>query len=67
MNINRLTSFASLVTGEGQRLAYTYSIVQDNGELVSGNNKGSFVVFDAELQAHIDAIRDYIVQNKLQE
>lgn len=66
MNINKLTSFASLTTGEGQRLAYTYSVVNDEtGEIVSNNNKGSFVVMDADLQSHIDAIKTYINDNKL--
>lgn len=66
MNINRLTSFASLTTGEGSRLAYTYSVVDETtGEVKSSNNKGSFVVMDETLQAHVDAIRDYINQNKL--
>ena len=66
MNINRLTSFASLTTGEGSRLAYTYSVVDGTtGEVKSSNNKGSFVVMDETLQTHVDAIRDYINQNKL--
>lgn len=66
MDINRLTSFASLTTGEGSRLAYTYSVVDNStGEVKSSNNKGSFVVMDETLQAHVDAIRDYINQNKL--
>ena len=66
MNINKLTSVASLTTGEGQRLDYTYSVVNDEtGEIVSNNNKGSFVVMDADLQSHIDAIKTYINDNKL--
>ena len=66
MDINRLTSFASLTTGEGSRLAYTYSVVDNStGEVKSSNNKGSFVVMDETLEAHVDAIRDYIKQNKL--
>lgn len=66
MNINRLTSFASLTTGEGSRIAYTYSVVDNStGEVKSSNNKGSFVVMDETLEAHVEAIRQYINQNKL--
>lgn len=66
MDISRLTSFASLTTGEGSRLAYTYSVVDNTtGEVKSSNNKGSFVVMDETLEAHVEAIRQYISQNKL--
>ena len=38
-----LTSFTKLVTGEGIRIAYTYSEVDDSGDLISQNNRGNFV------------------------
>lgn len=41
-----ITSFTHLVTGEGDRIAFTYSEVSENGTIISQNNKGSFVVVD---------------------
>ena len=54
-----------MVTGEGDRLAYTYSEIDENGNLVSQNNKGNFIVLDDALQEHINEIGSYIKKNKL--
>ena len=62
-----VTSFTHLITGEGNRIAYTYSELDSTGNLVSQNNKGNFVAVDPELVSHINAINDYINKNKLQE
>lgn len=55
-----LTSFTSHVTGEGQRISYTYSEVDENGKLKNQNLRENFIVMDDELQGHIDAINDFI-------
>lgn len=56
-----LTSFMNLSTGEGSRIAYTYSEVnEETGEIVSQNNKGNFLVLDENLQSHLDVIKKYI-------
>lgn len=65
MAINRLTGVALLTTGEGDRVSFTYSSLDSEGNVISSNNKGSFVVMDSELAAHIQAIRDYVNTNKL--
>ncbi len=65
--MKKVTSFTHLVTGEGDRIAYTYSELDSTGNLVSHNNKGNFVAVDPELVSHINAINDYINKNKLQE
>lgn len=62
-----LTSFMSLNTGEGGRITYTYSEIDEStGSILSQNNKGNFLVLDANLQTHIDAIKDYIASKHLQ-
>lgn len=60
-----LTSFTKLVTGEGIRIAYTYSEVDDSGDLISQNNRGNFVAVNSELKKHISAIDEYIENNQL--
>lgn len=65
--MKKVTSFTHLVTGEGDRIAYTYSELDSTGNLVSQNNKGNFVAVDPALVSHINAINDYINKNKLQE
>ena len=65
MEINRLTGIALMTTGEGDRIAYTYSVIDEEGNLISPNNKGNFIALDAELINHIQAIRDFVNTNKL--
>lgn len=46
-----LTSFMNLSTGEGSRIAYTYSEVDENtGSIISQNNKGNFLVMNDDVQ-----------------
>lgn len=61
-----LTSFMNLSTGEGSRIAFTYSEVNETtGNIISQNNKGNFLVMDTEVQKHLDAIKDYINEKHL--
>ena len=51
--MKKLTSFTHLITGEGNRIAFTYSEIDEEGNLKSQNNKGNFVAVDPELVTHI--------------
>lgn len=65
--MKQLASFIVLNINGGDRVSFTYDEVDaDTGNLVSSNNKESFFAVDAELKAHIEAIRDYIRANKLE-
>lgn len=64
--MKKITSFTHLVTGEGDRIAYTYSEIDGSGNLMSQNNKGNFIILDEEVQGHVDAIISYIKANKLE-
>lgn len=66
--MKKLTSFTKFATAEGVRLAYTYSeINEETGEVISQNNKGSRLVVNADLSAHLEAVDDFIKNNYLQE
>lgn len=62
--IKKITSITAHVTGEGQRISFTYSVIDEDGNLISQNNRESFIVVDDGLQANIDAITKYITDNK---
>lgn len=50
----------------GDRVSYTYDEIDEaTGDVISTNNKGSFFAVDANLKSDIEAIRDYIRENKL--
>lgn len=64
--MKQLSSFMILNVDGGDRVTYTYNEIDSNtGEIISRNNKGNFYVVDDELKGHIDAIRDFIKDNKL--
>lgn len=58
--MKKVTSFTHLITGEGSRIAFTYSELDSDGNLISQNNKGNFVAMDEKLLEHINAINNYI-------
>lgn len=60
--MKKVTSFTHLVTGEGDRIAFTYSEISDTGELVSQNNKGNFIIIDPAIKSAVDTINQYIAQ-----
>ena len=54
--IKRLTSFMKLSTGEGDRIAFSYSTIDtDTGSVVSQNEKGNFIILDQGKQAELGA------------
>ncbi len=65
--MKKVTSFTHLITGEGDRIAFTYSEMDENGAIISQNNKKNFVVADEEIVGHINAIKKYIQETFLNE
>ena len=65
--MKRLTSFTHLKTGEGDRIAFTYSDVNSAGTIVNQNVKENFIIVDEDLQGHIDAVCNFIRKNKLED
>lgn len=65
--MKQLSSYLALSVNGTDRISYTYDEVDpETGDLVSTNNKESFFVVDETLRGHVDAIRDYIREHKLQ-
>lgn len=60
--MKRVTSFTHLVTGEGDRIAFTYSEISESGEITSQNNKGNFIVIDQNVKSAIDTINQFLAQ-----
>ena len=66
--IKQLASFAVLNVNGGDRVTYTYDEIDaETGDMISGNNKGSFFAVDSALKGKITSIRNYITENKLSE
>lgn len=55
-----------LSVGGVDRVDYTWMEIDDStGDIISMNNKATFVITDASLKKHADAIREFIRDNKL--
>lgn len=65
--MKKVTSFTHLITGEGDRIAFTYSEMDEYGTITSQNNRKSFVITDMEIAGHATAIKDYIQKTFLEE
>ena len=52
-----LTSVTQFTTGEGTRISFTYSEISESGNIISQNNKASFIAVDNDLLNHINAIK----------
>lgn len=64
--MKQLSSFMVLNVNGGDRVSFTFDEIDpQTGESTSTNNKQSFYAVDSSLASHIDAIRNYIRQNKL--
>ncbi len=66
--MKQLSSYMVLSVSGGDRISLTFDEINDEtGDVESTNNKATFFVTDAGLRGHVEAIRDWIRQNKLAE
>ena len=64
--MKQLSSFLVLSVNGSDRISYTYDTLDsETGELIDSNQKENFYAVDPTLHAHVEAIRDYIRENKL--
>lgn len=65
--MKQLSSFMVLNIDGGDRVSYTFNEIDENtGEMKSQNNKANFYAVDPNLKSHIETIREYIRENKLE-
>lgn len=55
-----LTGFAVIKDSVGNRITYTYSVVDGQGTITSSNNKESFIVLDGEVKGIIEQLESKI-------
>lgn len=61
-----LTSFTKFTTAEGQRISYTWSEIEDDGSVISQNNKANFVATDPELLLALATVDERITERLAQ-
>ena len=58
--IKKITSFTAHQTAEGMRLTYTYSMIDENGNLVKSNARATLIVLAEEILTNIENISEFL-------
>lgn len=58
--MNKVTSFNYQIMSEGVRVSYAYSELNKNGDIISSNNRRSFIVTDNEMLKHLNDVKEYL-------
>lgn len=58
--MKRLTAIAVVTTAEGERVSYTYTELDADGNVISQNNRASFVALDGEVLAAISTLKNAV-------
>lgn len=57
----KITSFTAHQTAEGMRLTYTYSVIDENGNIVKSNQRATVIVLDSDINAAIANINEWLL------
>lgn len=58
--MNKITSFNYQIVQEGTRISFTYSVLNDDGDIINSNNKRSFIITDEEILKELKDIKVYL-------
>lgn len=61
----RITSFVHHTTGEGSRISYTYSMIDESGKIVKENARNTLVVVDNDVSDAISIINSYLADREV--
>ena len=54
-----ITSVTTHVTAEGTRISFTYSDINDKGDIVTSNERVTKLITDNAMKKHVTALNDY--------
>lgn len=63
--VKKLTAFTSHFTAEGMRIAYTFSTIDDNGDVVKSNERATCIVMDEQVLAALGTVNSWL-QERIQ-
>jgi len=58
--MKKLTAIATVTTAEGERVSYTYTELDESGNVVSQNNRASFIVLDSTTLEAIETLKNAV-------
>jgi len=59
--ITKITSFTIHQTAEGMRVAFTYSVIDENGNLIKSNVRATAILLDSTILSKVADIQDYLL------
>lgn len=62
MITTKVTGYAFVQTPEGLRVAYTYSKIDDEGNVVTSNARGSYIDSSMETESFLSSLEKSIVK-----
>lgn len=64
--IKKITSFTHHTTAEGERISYTYSLIDDGGNIVKSNERADIIAVNEDILAALKTV-DNFLQTKIPE
>lgn len=58
--MKKLSGVAIVTTAEGERVSYTYTELDSDGNITSQNNRGSFVALDEDVLAAVATLKNAV-------
>lgn len=58
--MKKLSAVAIVTTAEGERVSYTYAVLDSYGNITSQNNRASFVALDDDLLTAIATLKNAV-------
>lgn len=59
--VTKITSFTAHQTAEGMRVTFTYSLIDESGNLIKSNQRATVIVLDDEINNFITGINDWLL------
>ena len=60
----KITSFTYHPVQEGMRISFSYSELNNDGDIISSNNRKSFIITDEDILSKLKDIKTYL-ENKI--
>ena len=61
MIIKRITAFSIHTTGEGERAAFTYSLIDENGSVIASNKRAEVILVDQSALEAAQTLYDFLL------
>lgn len=58
--IKKITSFTAHETAEGTRVSFTYSLIDEDGNVTKSNARATTIVLDQDILSNIETIKAFL-------